>query len=271
MKGFVYTLLIILLLSATTLSAQYSDHRNRKTDSLESVLKSGNALSDNDLIRAYIGLMWGYLQTDGEKSEHYAQKALELSHKTNALNARVDALDDLQVVGLASTLNETAEMLSRIKPQVLLLDVALPDGDGIDAVPNLLSISDKTKIVVLSMFAEASVIRRAMKAGAVGYLFKSVGSTEIHKAIQMAAAGETCLCDEAQRLLNETEVSSPILTMREREILGLIAEGCTMKEIADRLCLGFETVHSYTKNLRQKLGCNNTASLVRAAIGQHLI
>ena len=179
--------------------------------------------------------------------------------------------DGIHVVGMASTLGETAEMLSRIKPEVLLLDVALPDGDGIDALPNLLSISDKTKVVVLSMFAETSVIQRAMKAGAVGYLFKSVGSTELHTAIEMAAAGETCLCAEAQRQLNETEDSPPTLTMREREILGLIAEGRTMKEIADRLCLGFETVHSYTKNLRQKLGCNNTASLVRVAIGQHLI
>ena len=61
------------------------------------------------------------------------------------------------------------------------------------------------------------------------------------------------------------------MTMREREILSLIAEGCTMKDIADRLCLSFETVHSYTKNLRQKLDCNNTATLVRKAIEQHLI
>ena len=97
MKGFAYTLLIVALLSAISLRAQYSDHRNRKTDSLEMVLNNANSLSDNDLMRTYIGLMWGYLQTDGEKSQHYAQNALELSHKMNALNARVDAL---RILGL---------------------------------------------------------------------------------------------------------------------------------------------------------------------------
>ena len=97
MKGFAYALLIVVLLSATSLRAQYSDHRNRKTDSLEMVLNNTNSLSDNDLMRTYIGLMWGYLQTDGEKSQHYAQNALELSHKMNALNARVDAL---RILGL---------------------------------------------------------------------------------------------------------------------------------------------------------------------------
>lgn len=190
---------------------------------------------------------------------------------TDGLTKIINENADTQVLGVASTLAELTDLLPNLKPDVLLLDVALPDGDGIDAMPNLMAISPETKIVILSMFAEPSVILRAMKAGAKGYLFKSVDSTELRKAIQMVMAGKTYLCVEAHQLINGTEDPAPILTMREHEILGLIAKGCTMKEIADQLCLGFETVHSYTKNLRQKLGCNNTASMVRAAIEQHLV
>lgn len=190
---------------------------------------------------------------------------------TDGLTKIINENADTQVLGVASTLAELTDLLPNLRPDVLLLDVALPDGDGIDAMPNLMAIRPETKIVILSMFAEPSVILRAMKAGAKGYLFKSVNSTELRKAIQMVMAGKTYLCVEAHQLINGTEDPAPILTMREREILGLIAKGCTMKEIADQLCLGFETVHSYTKNLRQKLGCNNTASMVRAAIEQHLV
>lgn len=86
------------LLSVTfTIQAQYTDHRNRKIDSLETVLGSGKPLNDRELMRAYLDLMWGYLQTDGQKSEQYAQKAVELSYKMDALNARVDAL---RILGL---------------------------------------------------------------------------------------------------------------------------------------------------------------------------
>ena len=178
---------------------------------------------------------------------------------------------DAQVVAMASTLSETAEMLPQVKPQVLLLDVALPDGDGIDAIQQLRVQRPDLRIIVLTMFAEASVIHRAMQNGANGYLFKSAGVEEVRNAILTVEAGETYLSAEAQQMLSHEKQTPATLTMREREILGLIAEGCTMKDIADRLCLGFETVHSYTKNLRQKLGCNNTASLVCKAIKQHLI
>lgn len=178
---------------------------------------------------------------------------------------------DAQVVAMASTLSETAEMLPQVKPQVLLLDVALPDGDGIDAIHQLRVQRPDLRIIVLTMFAEAAVIHRAMQNGANGYLFKSAGVEEVRNAILTVEAGETYLSAEAQQMLSHEKQTPANLTMREREILGLIAEGCTMKDIADRLCLGFETVHSYTKNLRQKLGCNNTASLVCKAIKQHLI
>ena len=178
---------------------------------------------------------------------------------------------DIQIVGVCSTLEETKSEIGRLKPRVLLLDVALPDGDGIDAISALRAAHPEMRIIILTMFAEASVVHRAMTAKADGYLFKSAGKEEVERAIMTVSAGGTYLCEEAQALLSEQAATPPMLTPREREILRLVAEGHTMKEISDVLCLGFETVHSYMKNLRTKLGCNNTASLVRVAVEGHWI
>ena len=179
--------------------------------------------------------------------------------------------EGIHTVGIAATLSEASQMMSELHPQVVLLDVALPDGDGIDALPELLSSSPETKVIVLTMFAEPSVIRRAMDAQAQGYLLKNTTKEELVEAIRMVAMGENYLSKEVRDQLLGDVKKAPVLTLREREIIRLMSEGCTMKEIADRLCLSFETVHSYTKNLRVKLGCNNTASMVRTAMEQHWI
>ncbi len=179
--------------------------------------------------------------------------------------------EGIRIVGIAATLSEASQMMSELHPQVVLLDVALPDGDGIDALPELLLSSPETKVIVLTMFAEPSVIRRAMDAQAQGYLLKNTTKEELVEAIRAVAMGENYLSKEVRDQLLSDVKKAPVLTLREREIIRLMSEGCTMKEIADRLCLSFETVHSYTKNLRVKLGCNNTASVVRTAMEQHWI
>lgn len=179
--------------------------------------------------------------------------------------------EGIRIVGIAATLSEASQMMSELHPQVVLLDVALPDGDGIDALPELLLSSPETKVIVLTMFAEPSVIRRAMDAQAQGYLLKNTTKEELVEAIRTVAMGENYLSKEVRDQLLSDVKKAPVLTLREREIIRLMSEGCTMKEIADRLCLSFETVHSYTKNLRVKLGCNNTASMVRTAMEQHWI
>ncbi len=179
--------------------------------------------------------------------------------------------EGIRTVGIAATLSEASQMMSELHPQVVLLDVALPDGDGIDALPELLLSSPETKVIVLTMFAEPSVIRRAMDAQAHGYLLKNTTKEELVEAIRAVAMGENYLSKEVRDQLLSDVKKAPVLTLREREIIRLMSEGCTMKEIADRLFLSFETVHSYTKNLRVKLGCNNTASVVRTAMEQHWI
>ena len=183
----------------------------------------------------------------------------------------IDNSKEAKTVTITGRVDETTEQLSRLKPQILLLDVALPDSDGIDAIPALLNASPTTRIIVLTMYAESAVVQRALAAHANGYLFKSVSQEELITAIRTVAKGNTYICEEAQLLLNAQTEMPPTLTAREREILRLIVQGKTMKEIANELYLGFETVHSYTKYLRVKLNCTNTASLVRIALEQHLV
>ena len=183
-------------------------------------------------------------------------------------------IDESQVartIAMTASIDETKAQLTRLLPQVLLLDVALPDGDGIDAIPQLREASPATRIIVLTMYAETAVVQRAQGAHAHGYLFKSVGRQELVAAIQTVAQGGTYLCEEARALLSMQGEAQPTLTAREREVLRLLVQGKTMKEMADILCLGFETIHTYTKYLRLKLGCPNIASLVRTALEQHLV
>ncbi len=173
--------------------------------------------------------------------------------------------------GIAGTLSETKTLLAELQPDVLLLDIALPDGDGIDALPELRKASRKTRILVLSMYAEAAVIQRAMKAGADGYVLKNCNKEELQEALRIVGEGGNYVCHEAQEMLDLCPNKSAQLTKREMEVLKLIVKGYSTKEIANELCLGFETVHTYQKYLHQKMNCKNTASLVRKAIEQHLV
>lgn len=183
----------------------------------------------------------------------------------------IDESGAAQVVAMATTIAESSALVQKYRPAVLLLDVAMPDGDGLEAIPKLLAASPETRVIVLTMYAEANVIRRAVSQGAHGFLLKSASADDLVMALQVVVGGNTFICSEATNICKQQKEVPVSLTPREREVLRLIVEGKTIKEIADELCLGFETIHSYTKYLRQKLGCNNTASLVRIAITRGLV
>lgn len=182
----------------------------------------------------------------------------------------IDESNNARVVAIAETLSEVVGLLADKRPDILLLDVAMPDGDGIDAIKQLREANPGQKIIILTTYAEPAVIHRALGAGANGYILKNSDTDEFLDGISTVARGEQFICQEARTLLIGSETAPP-LTTREREILRLIVDGYTMKQIAHKLNLGFETVHSYTKTMRQKLGCPNMSSLVRTAIERHLI
>lgn len=175
------------------------------------------------------------------------------------------------VVGISGTIADAVALVSKNKPHILLMDIAMPDGDGIEAISRFREACPPLYIIILTCYAEPSVIHRAMQAGANGYLLKNVSAEEFAACLTSVVEGQTFVCSEAKALLASMHEVSPTLTNREREILQLIVQGYTIKEIAEKLYLGFETIHSYTKSLRQKLGCNNSASLVRIAIERHLV
>ena len=188
-----------------------------------------------------------------------------------ALQQLINNTGNAHVLATANTLEQTAQLLEQVHPDILLLDIAMPDGDGIDAVKQLKKLSPDTRIIMLTMYAEPSVIKRALNNNVDGYLLKSNNIEEMCTAIEEVANGNKYFSQSVEELATRQTESYNTLTPREKDILRLIVNGKTNKEIAEELFLSFETVHSYTKYIRQKLGCTNTATLVRTALEQHLV
>lgn len=175
-----------------------------------------------------------------------------------------------EVVSIAYTLGETRKACEELKPDILLVDMAMPDGNGIDFIPKLQELCPTMKIAVLTYYSEASIVRLALNNGARGYFLKACNAQELVEGLKKVGEGEVYVCEEAMMTLRKKN-KAETLTNREKEILRLIVEGFSTKEIAVKLYLSFETVHSYMKNIRLKLGVSNTASIVREAIRQQLI
>ena len=172
--------------------------------------------------------------------------------------------DDYNIVGVARSASDCTQMLKTLRPDVLVLDVGFPDGNALYRLPDWKEECPEMCILVVSCYGEPDVIRQALDAGADGYVLKDSHTECILKGIASVSDGKLYLCPAAKQALENG--STPIqasLTQREREILALIVEGLPMKQIASRLGLSFETVHSYTKYIRAKMGVNNTAALVR--------
>jgi Response regulator containing a CheY-like receiver domain and an HTH DNA-binding domain len=176
-----------------------------------------------------------------------------------------------QVIDKAYSIAGCREMLLRCQPEVLMLDVSLSDGNGIDLCSEIRKKYPDMNILMLTSYAESAVVTRALDEGALGYVLKNSMSEEIIDGIYAVASGKRFLCDQAEVLLKKKSKKQIPLSPRECEILKLIVEGYTIKEISDKLFLGFETIRSYCKYLHLKLDVHNTASLVRKAIEQKLV
>ncbi len=173
----------------------------------------------------------------------------------------LDAEDDLIVVGEASTANEALRRIPAARPHVAVLDARLPDGSGIDVCRDIRSSMPEVRCLILTSYDDNDAVFAAVMAGAAGYLLKEIRGSSLVDAIRQAAEGKSLL-DPAvtERLLTRLREGEPkdkrlaSLTDREREILGLIADGLTNRQIGERLFLAEKTVKNYVSGLLSKLG-----------------
>jgi len=189
-----------------------------------------------------------------------------------ALRALLDGQDDLEVVGEAGDLASLREAIAAHQPRVLVLDVNLPDGLAVDALPELRESAPETEIVLLTMERDLTLARRALDGGAKGYLFKDAAHLELIEAVRAAAAGEQHLAPAVAAGLkdgagNEERVLSP----RETDVLKLMALGHTNREIAEQLSLSVRTVETHRAHIQQKLGLSSRPELTRYALAHGLI
>lgn len=175
------------------------------------------------------------------------------------------------VVGVAHNAAQSRLSLGFWKPDILLLDVGLPDISGLDYCKEVKKLFPEIKVLALTTHSEYSVVRQMMDNGASGYLIKNAMAEEVLAGIAAVAAGGIFLCHEIDLLMKRPSDKNIWLTGRERELLKLISEGLTNSEIADKIFLSPETIKGYRKNLLLKLGAKNTAVLVKMAVEEKLI
>ncbi|MBL1407615.1 response regulator [Sphingobacterium faecale] len=190
---------------------------------------------------------------------------------TEGLQGLIDESGMATVIGIAHSASTCRISLGFWKPDVLLLDIGLPDSSGLDFCKEIKQQYPQIKILALTTHNEYSIVKQMLDNGASGYLIKNAMAEEVLAGIQAVADGNTFLCHEINLLMKRPKETHIWLSQREREMLKLIAEGFTNGEIADRIFLSPETIKSYRKNLLLKLGAKNTAVLVRIAMEQKLI
>lgn len=171
-----------------------------------------------------------------------------------------------QVTGVSHTIAESRRACAAEHPDILLLDINMPDGSGIDFCAEMHVARPAMKILMLTSYHEFTIVNRAIAAGASGYILKNALSEEVVKGIETVMTGDTYFSRDIDRMMKKRINHSVWLTAREQELLRHIVDGCTNQQIADRMFLSVETIKTYRKNLIFKLGTKNAAELVQIAI-----
>ena len=187
------------------------------------------------------------------------------------ISASINESGIAKVTGHSHNLAECRKALSFNTPDILLLDLNLPDGSGIDFCIEAHQKYPQMKIIVLTTHDECNIAKRVLDNGASGYILKNALSEEVILGIETVMNGKIFLCDEMNILIRKKTEIAIWLTTREQELLKLIADGLTNQEIANKMFLSIETIKTYRKNLLLKLGAKNTVIAVRMAIEQKLI
>jgi DNA-binding NarL/FixJ family response regulator len=195
------------------------------------------------------------------------------------LRSLLEKEPDIELVGEAEDGRSTLKLASRLKPQVVVMDISMPDLNGIDATRKLLEKLPSVKVLALSMHTDQRFIEGMLRAGATGYLPKDCASEELVRAIRTVLSNQTYLSPSIADVVRRDYLSqrrgadisvSYVLTEREREVLQLMAEGKNTKEIASRLQVSVKTIETFRQHIMQKLNLHSLAELTKYAIREGL-
>jgi DNA-binding NarL/FixJ family response regulator len=183
------------------------------------------------------------------------------------------------VVGEARDGDEAIRLAEELRPDVILMDVTMPEVDGVEATRQIRASCPEIKIVMLTMHADQEVLTSAIRAGASGYLVKDCSTEEISSAVRMAVSGETALSpqlaasmlDEVRRLDQPHRDEDRIVTRREEEVLQLIADGCSTPEVAEKLYISQKTVKNHLASIYQKLDARDRTQAVLQAVRMGIV
>jgi DNA-binding NarL/FixJ family response regulator len=195
------------------------------------------------------------------------------------MRALLQKLDGIDVVADVGDGWEAVKAVQTNAPDLVLMDIAMPGLNGLDATSRIMKESSAPRVILLSMYANEEYLRQALQVGASGYLLKGAELAELELAIRTVSRGETYLTPAVAKYAVDAyrnksgEPSSPLarLSGRQREILQLIAEGCTTKDIAQRLTLSVKTVETHRAQLMERLEIHDVPGLVRLAIRVGLV
>ena len=183
--------------------------------------------------------------------------------------------DEFKLVGEAESGRTAIQLCAEVLPDVVLMDMAMPDMDGVTATRLIHQQFPQVRVIALTSFKEGKLIRDALEAGAIGYLLKDVSADELAQAIRAAHSGRATLSPEAEQSLVQTANQPPApgldLTGRERAVLALMVEGLNNTQIAGRLTISISTVKSHVSNILSKLGAASRTEAVTLALRNHLV
>jgi two-component system response regulator NreC len=189
--------------------------------------------------------------------------------------------DEIEIVGETGDGRTAVEMVQRLQPHVVVMDIALPEMNGIEATRQIIKRNEGTKVLILTMHSDDVCVRQSLKAGARGYLLKDSEDLDLLRAVKAIGRGGSFFSPSVSKVLlegylgdtpgEELEDNLGRLTDREREVLQLIAEGKTNKEIATLLSVSVNTVETHRKHVMEKLDLHNTAEIVRFAVRKRIV